>query len=143
VAPIAWTPRNLLLISCSLAPPTKILPHQKTCSCFLLEEGSLGNCSCFLLEESVHSLRRKQQASDDNRQLKLQKQAAKNLEITKNSSCCRRILPPTKQAQFSSFLPSFLPSSLSPKSSQHTQADEDQKIQNTKLCFKTGTQNTI
>jgi len=86
------------------------------------------------LEESVHSLRRKQQASDDNRQLKLQKQAAKNLEITKNSSCCRRILPPTKQAQFSSFLPSFLPSFLSVSKIQpNTQADEDQKIQNTKL----------
>jgi len=86
------------------------------------------------LEKSVHSLRRKQQASDDNRQLKLQKQAAKNLEITKTSSCCRRILPPTKQAQFSSFLPSFLTSFLSVSKIQpNTQADEDQKIQNTTL----------
>lgn len=49
MAPIAWTPRNLLLISCSLAPPTKILPHQKTCSCFLLEEGSLSNLLLLLV----------------------------------------------------------------------------------------------
>jgi hypothetical protein len=60
------------------------------------------------LEESLHSLRRKQQASDDNRQLKLQKQAEKKSGdrqklqlLQKNSS--------TDKASPVLLLPSFLP----------------------------------